>query len=73
MSPLYARRRRKNSITMALSLGATLFGLGWLVLILGALLVRRLQRAVAAGLHRDDAAARARPAACSTPSWAAWC
>ena len=35
---LYARRRRKNSITMALSLGATLFGLGWLVLILGALL-----------------------------------
>src|ERR1041384_1381804 len=38
MSNLYAGRRRKNSITMGLSLAATLFGLGWLVLILGALL-----------------------------------
>src|SRR5262249_8957881 len=38
MNPLYGRRRRKNGITMALSLGATLLGLGWLVLILGALL-----------------------------------
>jgi phosphate transport system permease protein len=35
---LYARRRRRNAVTMALSLGATLFGLGWLVLILGVLL-----------------------------------
>jgi phosphate transport system permease protein len=35
---LYARRRRRNSITMALSLGATLFGLGWLVMILATLL-----------------------------------
>src|ERR1700704_5926779 len=38
MADLYARRRRKNSITMALSLAATAFGLGWLVLILGVLL-----------------------------------
>jgi phosphate transport system permease protein len=38
MDKLYARRRRKNSITMGLSLGATAIGLGWLVLILGALL-----------------------------------
>ena len=38
MANLYAGRRRKNSITMALSLAATAFGLGWLVLILGALL-----------------------------------
>jgi phosphate transport system permease protein len=38
MTRLYAARRRKNAITMALSLGATLLGLGWLVLILGALL-----------------------------------
>ena len=38
MTRLYAARRRKNAITMALSLGATLVGLGWLVLILGALL-----------------------------------
>jgi phosphate transport system permease protein len=35
---LYSRRRRRNTITMMLSLAATLFGLGWLVLILGVLL-----------------------------------
>jgi phosphate transport system permease protein len=38
MANLYAARRRTNSITMALSLAATAFGLGWLVLILGVLL-----------------------------------
>ncbi|MBX9823772.1 MAG: phosphate ABC transporter permease PstA [Xanthobacteraceae bacterium] len=38
MNKLYAARRRKNSITMGLSLAATAVGLGWLVLILGALL-----------------------------------
>jgi phosphate transport system permease protein len=38
MDKLYSARRRRNSITMGLSLGATLFGLGWLVLILGVLL-----------------------------------
>lgn len=37
-SSLYAGRRRRNVITMVLSLGATLLGLGWLVLILGVLL-----------------------------------
>jgi phosphate transport system permease protein len=36
-SPLYARRRRKNVITMALSYAATGFGLSWLALILGVL------------------------------------
>jgi phosphate transport system permease protein len=36
---LYAGRRRRNIIMMTLSLGATLFGLGWLVLILGTLLL----------------------------------
>lgn len=35
---LYAGRRRINLITMGLSLTATTFGLGWLVLILGSLL-----------------------------------
>src|SRR2546421_5516670 len=35
---LYAGRRRRNLIAMGLSLTATLFGLGWLVLILGPLL-----------------------------------
>jgi len=37
-SRLYAGRRRRNVVMMGLSLGATLFGLGWLVLVLGALL-----------------------------------
>jgi len=38
MASLYASRRRRNIIAMGLSLTATAFGLGWLVLILGALL-----------------------------------
>jgi phosphate transport system permease protein len=38
MNPLFAGRRRKNLTAMGLSLAATTFGLGWLVLILGTLL-----------------------------------
>src|SRR5438874_7276458 len=38
MNRLYAARRRRNWIAMGLSLLATGFGLGWLVLILGALI-----------------------------------
>ncbi len=34
----YNRRRRRNSITMVLSVGATVFGAAWLVAILGTLL-----------------------------------
>jgi len=37
-SRLYAARQRNNSIAKMLALAATLFGLGWLVLILGVLL-----------------------------------
>src|SRR5437660_3018443 len=37
-SPLYAKRRRRNVVTMALAYGATGFGLTWLVLILAVLL-----------------------------------
>ena len=37
-SSLRARRRRRNIIMNGLSVGATIFGLGWLVLVLGALL-----------------------------------
>jgi phosphate transport system permease protein len=37
-TPRYAGRRRRNRIAMGLAVGATAFGLGWLVLILGALL-----------------------------------
>ncbi len=36
----YAARRRSNAVAMMLSLAATVFGLGWLVLILGALFWR---------------------------------
>jgi phosphate transport system permease protein len=42
MNSLYAKRRRRNAIMMSLSVGATLFGLGWLVLILGVLLYEGL-------------------------------
>ncbi len=35
---LYAGRRRRNNLMMGLAYAATLFGLGWLVLILGVLL-----------------------------------
>ena len=35
---LYAARQRKNAVTKGLALAATIFGLGWLVLILGVLL-----------------------------------
>jgi phosphate transport system permease protein len=34
----YVGRRRRNDVAMALALAATLFGLGWLVLVLGSLL-----------------------------------
>jgi phosphate transport system permease protein len=34
----YAARRRRNGVAMALSVTATVFGMGWLVLILGVLL-----------------------------------
>ena len=38
MSKLYAMRRTRNTILMTLSIAATVVGLGWLVLVLGALL-----------------------------------
>jgi phosphate transport system permease protein len=37
MKSLYAARRRRNAIMMTLAVGATLLGLGWLVVILGEL------------------------------------
>jgi phosphate transport system permease protein len=39
MASLYGRRRLRNIIMLVLSGGATIFGLGWLVLILGTLLI----------------------------------
>jgi len=38
-NPRYAGRRRRNATAKALALAATVFGLGWLVLILGVLLL----------------------------------
>jgi phosphate transport system permease protein len=38
MNAIYASRRRKNGIAVGFSIGATLFGLAWLVLILAVLL-----------------------------------
>src|SRR5262245_18230478 len=37
-SPLYAKRRRRNAVTLGLAYGATGLGLSWLVVILGVLL-----------------------------------
>src|SRR5437764_7187218 len=38
MTSRYAARRRRNIVAMGLSIAATTFGLGWLILILGVLL-----------------------------------
>jgi phosphate transport system permease protein len=37
MPDLYARRRHRNTVVLVLSIGATVIGLGWLVMILGTL------------------------------------
>jgi phosphate transport system permease protein len=42
MANLYIARKRRNGTALGLSLAATLFGLGWLVLILGTLLWKGL-------------------------------
>ena len=42
MTARYAARRRSNAVAMALALAATLFGIGWLILILGVLLWKGL-------------------------------
>src|SRR6266849_10247869 len=39
---LYSRRRLRNRVVLLLSVGATVIGLGWLVLILGALVYQGL-------------------------------
>ena len=39
-SPLYAGRRRRNAIAKGFAFAATIFGLGWLVLILGILVYK---------------------------------
>ncbi|MDP3241105.1 MAG: phosphate ABC transporter permease PtsA, partial [Reyranella sp.] len=39
-SPLYAGRRRRNAIAKGLAFAATIFGLGWLILILGVLIYK---------------------------------
>src|SRR5215471_4680293 len=55
----YRRRRLRNTIVLTLSIGATAVGLGWLVLILGALVYEGF-RGFAGGVHRNDTTARCR-------------
>jgi len=57
-SPLYAKRRRKNVITMGLAFAATAFGLTWLVLVLAVLLWNGFGGLSAGRVYRNDAAAR---------------
>jgi len=40
---LYQSRRRRNAISKGLSLAATIFGLGWLVMILGVLVIKGVE------------------------------
>jgi phosphate transport system permease protein len=42
MSPIYKRRQRRNNLFLGASAAATLFGLGWLSMILGTLLYEGL-------------------------------
>ena len=53
----YAARRSSNVIATALALAATAFGLGLLVLVLGALLWKGFSGLSIAVFTRDDAAA----------------
>ena len=69
MNPIYARRRRIDIIIKCLCLGAALFGVTWLALILFTLFYNGLAGLNLAGLHPEHAAAgidRRRTAA--TPS-----
>ena len=65
MNPIYARRRRKDIIIRVLCLGAALFGVTWLALILFTLFYNGLSGINLAALHPEHAAAgleRRRPA-----------
>ncbi len=63
---LYGSRRRTNILATALCWAAAVFGLSWLVLILGALVYEGGKGLVAGRVHANDAAARRPPGACST-------
>ncbi len=70
MSVLYARRRRKNAVLIALSMAATSVGLLWLALILFSLLSNGLA-AIGPDLFTKMTPPPAARAVCSTRSWAA--
>ena len=57
---LYGSRRRNNILATALCWAAAVFGLSWLVLILGALVYEGGQGPVAGRVHANDAAPRRR-------------
>ena len=67
---LYARRRRRNGLMMILAYTATLFGVGWLVLILGVLLWEGLS-GVSLQVFTEMTPRPGAREACSTPSSAA--
>ena len=65
MNPIYSSRRRKDIVIRALCLGAALFGVTWLALILFTLLYNGLAGSERAVVHPEHAAAgfdRRRPA-----------
>ena len=68
INPIYARRRRKDIVIRVLCVGAALFGVTWLALILFTLFYNGLS----ASTCRSSPRTRRRPdrprAACSTPS-----
>ena len=72
INKLYAGRRRKNLITMGLSLTATTFGLGWLVLILGSLLWEGFS-GLSLRVFTEMTPPPGSAGGLSTRSWAAWC
>lgn len=67
---VYRRRHLVNKVMLTISLGALLFGLFWLFWIIATLLVRARPRC-RSRCSRKLRPRPGRPAACSTPWWAA--
>ncbi|AUL03515.1 hypothetical protein BOB49_05375 [Bordetella pertussis] len=67
---VYRRRHLVNKVMLTISLGALLFGLFWLFWIIATLLVKGAP-ALSFTLFTEITPRPGRPAACSTPWWAA--
>lgn len=68
---LYSSRRRINVVATTLCWTGTIFGLAWLVLILGALIYEGA-RGLSPAVFTEMTPPPAQLAACSTPSPARW-